>query len=235
MKKKYIAAGMLSVFFLFCLCPKAFAEPAAELSIRIEDLQQVGDAVEFSAVIDIGKPSEPYASLDFSIVSSNEESLHIVDLSETGDKSSLAFEFSPDYGGVYHEGRAGEADGSVSYLVGLFSQESGNNIEDEINICSVRFRYTGDSEEELSLENLKLVYKNPEGDIVGVPLDGSVSQPISHDKLVRLTDEPTPLAGDRSEDDVFSSSVVYALVAAVALIVALIILRANRKSRRNYR
>ena len=242
MKKKHIAACLLSVAALFCLCPGAAATPAADLSMQIADWEQVGDAVEFNVVIDIGTPSEPYASLDFSIVSSNEERLHIVDLSEIRDKSKLAFDFSPDYGGVYHKGRIDEADGSVSYLVGLFSQTSGNNIMDETNICSVKLRYSGDLEQELSLENLKLVYKNPDGEITGVTSEAKVSQNISQSSFVQIPDETSPLSDEPAalsdspvslpEDGASPSVFVYILTAAAVLIVALIAFRKRQRSKR---
>ena len=192
-RKKYIIAGFLLAVLLLCMCPQATAAPAADLSMQITDFEQVGGAFEFNVEISIAKPSEPYASMDFSIVSSNEESLHIVDLSAAGDKSKLAVEFTPDYGGAYHKGRINEADGSVSYLVGIFSRESGNKIAEETGVCTVRFSYTGDAEAELSLDGLKLIYKNPEGEITGVPMDNSVSQTISQENLEYLSDAAVPL------------------------------------------
>ena len=229
MRKSHVLAALLSALFLCCLCPQALAAPAADLSMRITDRQQVGDAVEFSAVIDIGKPTEPYASLDFSIVSSNEESLHIVDLSENGDKSNLAFEFSPDYGGVYHKGRINEEDGSVSYLVGLFSQETGNNITDETNICTVRFRYTGDAEEELSLEGLKLVYKNPQGEITGAASEVVVSQPILYDRFERVSVSEIPLGSAEPGEKAPPTAFILGTVAVVLIASAIIVLRLRAK------
>ena len=237
MKKKHVSAGLLLVLFLFCLCPTALAAPAAELSMTITDMERVGDAVEFNVVIDIAKPSEPYTSLDFNIVSSNGESLHIVDLSEQEDKSSLAFEFTPDYGGVYHKGRVNEEDGSVSYLVGLFSQESGNNIAEGTNICTVRFRYTGDSEEEVSLAGLKLIYKNSEGEIAGASTEASVNLLISQENFEQFSDDEIPLENAENEEPAAAdaeemppssqspSPMVYALGAlAVALVISAIAL-----------
>ena len=236
MKKKHLVTGLLSAVFLFCICPKALAAPAADLSMQITEFEQVDDAVEFNVIIDVGKPSEPYASMDFSIVSSNEEHLHIVDLSANGDKSSLAFEFAPEYGGVYHKGRIDELNGSVSYLVGFFSQSSGNNIADETSICSVRFRYTGDSEEEISLENLKLVYKNPEGEITGASSDAKISRTIAPaapelpDSAVQIPDEEVPLGIMEPADGVIpetpssTSPVVYVLVAVIVVLAALVII-----------
>jgi len=187
MKKRLAALCLLYAISLICLTLPALAAPVAELSMRIADWQREGqydDAVIFDLEIDIGVPSEPYASLDFSIVSSDEAKLHIIDLSANGDKSNLAIDFSSEHSGVYHKGRVNEADGSVSYLVGLFSQSSGNNINTETSVSTVKLRYTGDSMVELSLSDLKLVYKNAGGEITAAPSDKSISMQISHDSFV---------------------------------------------------
>ena len=212
---------------------RAIAAPAAELTMHISDWEQVDEAVELNLVIDIGSPSEPYASLDFNLVSSSEEHLSVVDLSEAGDKSKLAFDFSPDYGGAYHAGRIDEASGSVRYLVGIFSQSSGNNIAAETNICVVRLRYTGDLEQELSLENLKLIYKNTDGEITSTALEARVSQSISPADFAQITNEPTPLLG--LEDGASFSGIVYILMIPVALIVAWILLKSGKLGSKNPR
>ena len=228
--KKHLVTGLLLAVFLFCICPKAFAAPTADLSMQITEYEQVGDAVEFNVIIGVGKPSEPYASLDFTISSSDEERLHIVDLSASKDKSPLAFEFTPEYGGVYHKGRINEIDGSVSYLVGFFSQASGNNIADEANICSVRFRYTGDSEEEISLENLKLVYKNPKGEIAGVTSDAKISRtivPADPSSSVQVSDDETLLGSMDISGNTLpesTSPVVNILGAATVVLAVLVII-----------
>ena len=187
MKKRLAALFLLFAISFICLTPSAVAAPVAELSMRIADWQrdgQDGDSVIFDLEIDIGVPSEPYASLDFSIVSSDEAKLHIIDLSANGDKSKLAIDFLSEHSGVYHKGRINESDGSVSYLVGLFSQSSGNNINAETNISTVKLRYTGDSMVELSLSDLKLVYKNADGEITAAPSDKSVGMQISQDRFI---------------------------------------------------
>ena len=237
MRKKYFTVCLLLMIFSFCLASGALAAPVADLTMHIADLEQIDGGVEFNVVIDIGKPSDPYASLDFNIVSSSEEHLSIVDLSEAGDKSRLAVDFSPDYGGAYHKGRIDETDGSVSYLVGIFSRNSGNNITDETNICTVRFRYTGSLDQELLLENIKLIYKNSDGEITSTPLEKNVSQSVSLTELVQIDDGLTPLSGDvmsLSESGASPSVVVYMLIASAALIVALILIwrwqRVKRKS-----
>ena len=235
MRKKCLIACLLLVIFSSCFASVAFAAPDAELAMSIEDWEQIGDAVEFNAVIDIGKSSEPYASLDFNIVSSSEEDLSIVDLSDTGDQSKLAVDFSPDYGGAYHNGRVDETDGSVRYLVGIFSRNSGNNITDETNICTVRFRYTGSLEQELSLENLKLVYKNSEGKITSVAPEAKVSQSISSTEFVEISNGVTPLLGDvvASPEGVSLSMMIYVLMASEVLIVAVALFLKWQKRKEN--
>ena len=187
MKKRLAALCLLFAISLICLTPSVLAAPVAELSMRIADWQRDDhddDSVIFDLEIDVGVPSEPYASLDFNIVSSDEAKLHIIDLSANGDKSKLAIDFSSEYSGVYHKGRVNEADGSVSYLVGLFSQSSGNNINAETSVSTVRLRYTGDSVVDLSLSDLKLVYKNGDGEITAAPSDKSVRMQISLDRFI---------------------------------------------------
>ena len=219
MGKKYFVTCLLLVLCSFCLTSVALAAPTAYLSMHIADWEQIGDVVEFNVIIDIGKPSEPYASLDFNIVSSSKEHLSIVDLSEAGDESRLAFDFSPDYGGAYHKGRLDEANGSVSYLAGIFSQNSGNNITAETNICTVKFRYTGNLEQELSLENLKLIYKNSDGKITSVAPEGNISKNISPADFVQSSDRTSPLSGN------IITPIVYVLVASVTLIVVFVVFR----------
>ena len=130
-----------------------------------------------------------------------------------------------------------EAEGSVSYLAGIFSRNSGNNITDETNICTVRFRYTGSLDQELLLENIKLIYKNSDGEITSTPLEKNVSQSVSLTELVQIDDGLTPLSGDvmsLSESGASPSVVVYMLIASAALIIALILIwrwqRVKRKS-----
>ena len=235
MKRKYFLSCILSVVLLFSLISSALAAPAAELSMHIVDWEQLEDAVEFSIAIDIGEPSEPYASLDFNIISSSEEHLSVVDLSETGDNSKLAFEFSPDYGGAYHKGRLDETRGSVSYLAGIFSQSSGNNITTATRVCTVRLRYTGSVEQELSLENLKLIYKNSDGEITSVAPEMKVSQSISMAEFAQLPSENAPSTGDETtaaegKDATSTSVIVYILLACAAIIVIAVFVFLKRKS-----
>ena len=231
MRKTCFTVCLFLVIFSFCLAFNAVAAPTADLAMHIADCEQIGDAVEFNVVINIGDPSEPYASLDFNIVSSSEEYLSIVDLSEVKDKSRLAVEFVPDYGGAYHKGRIDEADGSVSYLVGIFSRNSGNNITAETNICTIRFRYTGSAAQELSLENLKLVYKNSNGEITGVSSEAKTIQSISPTELVHISNGLTPLFGNASEleDSALPSTIIYILIVSAAMIVALILFGKRKK------
>ena len=237
MYTKRVMAGLISAALLLCLCPAAKAAPTAELRMEVGDYETVDGGVMFTLNIGIDAPSEPYASLDFSIVSGNGARLHIVDLSEEADSSELAFEFTPEYGGVYHRGRTDETSGAVSYLVGLFSRESGNNIADASHICAVKLLYTGDSAVQLSLENLKLVYKNAEGDITGAPSGAVVSQSISPERFPSLdgetmTETMTPLAGAMSWFETASTSPVcyVAAVAALAIVALVYVQRTKRKA-----
>ena len=220
MKRPYIVVvALLATLFLSI---SIYAAPAAELSMNITDVDVLDDTTEFTVNIGISKPSEPYASLDFSIVSSNSENLQIVDRSESGDRSNLDIEFpSEDYGGVYHKGRIDETSGAISYLVGVFSQESGNNISDEADICSVRFRYNGEAPAEISLDGLKLVYKNSNGDIDNAEAKTSIKQEVT---LEALSGNRVPLSSAALGQDSESPSLsgyVFIVIAAVAVLFAL--------------
>ena len=246
MKKQPTAVRfcVLIIVILTSYSSPVLAAPTAELSMTITDWQQVDDAVEFDLEINVGMPSEPYASVDFNIVSSNEKQLHIADLSENGDKSKLSIEFTSDYAGVYHKGRINEDDGSVSYLVGLFSQSSGNNITDKTSVGSVKFRYSGDLAQELSLCNLKLVYKNKDGEITGASSNAIVSMQVSPDMFTAIADIPDrsgeiainlpnseiPFSDSGPLVKTLPAKAILAIIAATILVLVIIIYQIKLKS-----
>ena len=196
MRIKFIitAVMVLSVFAVLTLSGGALALPAADLRMSITELDVRDSATEFTMQIDVSAPSEPYASLDFNLVSSNSESLQIIDNSEAGDRSDLDIEFTPNFSGAYHKGRIDETSGAISYLIGIFSMEGGNKVTEGTNICSIRFRYTGEAEEQISLDNLKLVYKNTDGAIESVNHGEAVKYAIGPATFVQVPSEEVPLA-----------------------------------------
>ena len=205
---------LVSIF----LCIGATTAPSADLTMTITDSVTKNCAIEFTLKIDVAKSSEPYASLEFNIVSSNSQKLHIIDLSEEVGKSNLDIEFSPEFGGVYHKGRIDETRGTISYLVCLFSMENGNPISEKTNVCTVRFRYESDSAEEILLKDLKLVYKNADNIIDSAKIETNQKQAISNELFLDL---------NNSENN----TITYILITFVSILIFIIILRIVKRKK----
>ena len=193
MKKLSVAAAVIIAAFVM-LSASALAAPAATLQMALSDVAVAEDDIMFTVDISIDVPSEPYASLDFNLVSSDSGALSIAPKNPENESGGLDITFAEGYGSAYHNGRF---DGDVvRYLLGIYGRTSGNVITDATGICSVRMKYAGDAAQTLSVSDLKLVYKNPNGAIVSSPVTAELpSLDISRDSLLlAIEDEKPPLS-----------------------------------------
>ena len=216
MKKLSVAAAVNIMVFLM-LSISALAAPAAKLQMVLSDVAQAEDDILFTVEISIDSPSEPYASLDFNLVSSDSSALSIAPKESGG----LDITFADGYGSAYHNGRFN--DGEVRYLLGIYGRTGRNVITDATDVCSVRMRYTGEAAPMLSVADFKLVYKNPNGVIVSAPVTAEIPAiEISRESLLlAIGDEATPLSdGGLSGIGVLQVSVLLLLlvIGAVALL-----------------
>ena len=164
---KKVFSSVICVMMLFALVLTVSAAPDAEVSMTVTNAVREGDDVILTVDISIGSSAEPYASLDFNLVSSDSEQLSVAKKNSDGDADALDISFVPEYGGAYHKGRIDDASGEIRYLVGVYAQSSGNIISDATNLCTVKLRYSGEEMQTLSIEDMRLVYKNASGEIVG--------------------------------------------------------------------
>ena len=164
--KKYRITALFLALFLLTTSMCVFAEPQTDMRVTISDVIEIEEGILFTVNIRLEKPSEPYASMDFYLVTSDAEQLFIKQKPETDKKNNLAVEFSSDFGGAYHEGRVDEKTGATRYLFGIFSFKSGNPIFEAVDVCSVWMLYKGENPQTLNIENMKFVFQNDAGDIV---------------------------------------------------------------------
>lgn len=214
----------------------ALAAPAADMKAELSDFTADGDGMLFTLSVAMGAPSEPYASLDFNLVCSDNEMLAIVDNSEQGDRSNLDISFPPAHGSAYHKGRIDELTGAISYLIGIFSPVGGNAITDETEVCTVKLRYTGDEPQTLSLAGLKLVYKDAEGNITSVNGFDDIEFVIDESLFAAMGDKPAsgiwaglPLGAAQAPGGTNAWLIVgIALAVAAAAVVAFLVIRKRK-------
>ena len=223
--RKFVVLA-LSALLTLTLQVNVFAAPFAEMSMNVSDVVDTGDGLEFTLNIDISEPSEPYSSLDFNLVSSDYECLAIVDNSQSGDRSDLDITFAPGYGNAYHKGRIDDASNAVSYLLGVFSSSGGNAITGETNICGIRMHYTGQAAQELSIRDLKLIYKTSDGLIDSVAIESDALLTVTPDIYVEIARDDTPLS-QWPEDPVVQESSddgpgTYWYIAGIIIVIAAI-------------
>ena len=182
--------------------------PETRVDFSIADAVKEGEDIIVTVDIALETPSEPYASLEFNLVSSNHEDLAIINLGEDQENPDLDITFNPDYGQAYHKGRPDSDTGGYRYLMGIYSQTGGNLIDDAVEVCSVKLRYKGTVPQTLLIRDLKLVYLDDVG--------GVASAPINTDDAV-LTIDPSLV---KSNFPIW----IVAIVAAVVVIAAVLLL-----------
>lgn len=231
---KRISSIIIFLVLAFLLATPAMAAPSAEMEVTLSDVQENEDGWLFTLNIEMLAPTEPYASLDFNLVCGDHEHLAIVDNSEAGDRSALDIKFTKDYGSANHKGRINSETGAISYLIGIFSQVSGNAIKEQTHVCAVTLCYTGSEPQSLSLEKLKLVYKDASGKITSVSDFPEVSFTIDPDFLanaaITIADGEDPLANMSASNIDPLLIVAFSLVAVLAAVIVLMLLR-NRKNK----
>jgi hypothetical protein len=164
------AALCLLACGLFASIPAvALAAPSAEAAMSVSKVEETGDGLVLTVDVAVGTPSEPYASLDFNLVTSDPDNLAIIDLSDGSGDPSLDISFPPGYGKAYHAGQDDPQTGGARYLIGIFSQTAGNNITEATPVCSARLLYKGDEPQSLSVRDMKLVYVDGEGGVAAAP------------------------------------------------------------------
>jgi len=184
--KKFFSTCLGAIVLIMSLwvAVPVLAAPNATASMSVTEVISDGEDIIFTVSIAISKPSEAYASLDFNLVSSSHDNLTIAN----GTGSALAISFVANYGSAYHPGK--EADnGGYSWLIGIFSQGSGNQISDATNICSVRLRYRGTAPQTLSIKDMTLNYLDSAGNVLSTVLSTD-SVKLTIDRSL-LSSEPT--------------------------------------------
>ncbi|MDR1059854.1 MAG: hypothetical protein LBL83_01280, partial [Clostridiales bacterium] len=145
---------------------EAYALPAAALSGRVHGAEaQEGGGFLFTLGVSVSESAEAYCAIDFNVVSSDYERLHILDLAASPDEKLFEISFAEDFGTAYHKGRVDEATGEIDYLIGIFDQNSQNGIKDAMEICGITFVYEGGAPQTVRLENLQLVYFDADGTV----------------------------------------------------------------------
>lgn len=161
---------LISIIALITLSVPAYALPDASVKMAIRDAKWEGEEIIFTVDISIDSPSEPYSSLDFNLVSSNNEKLSIINKNPGSDNGALDITFAEKYGSAYHPGRFDESSGEGRYMMGIYSQTGKNDITEATDVCSVRMKYSGTDTQVLSISDLKLVYENANGAIVNTAI-----------------------------------------------------------------
>ena len=226
--RRFLVLVVCAVWGLL-LAVSALAVPDAEVSMVISDAVREKDNIVFTVSISADSPTETYASLDFKLVSSDGEKLSVVEkASESGD---LDIYFTPDYGGAYHKGRTGGSGSELSYLIGIYAQTGGNVISDATDICSVRMRLTGEETQTLSIEDMKLIYKNTDGEIVGEPISMELPTLYIDDGITHAPIPGSGAAGRLSEsDNTAMHPALYMLIGVVlAAVIAILVTRVKKK------
>jgi hypothetical protein len=191
-----VIIGVLTAFAISVplLAAPVYAAPSADPLIRVISAEREGEDVVVTVGIAIGAPSEPYASLDFNLVSSDPAQLSIIDLNDDAEVTTLDITFAPGYGNAYHSGRDYEATGGYGYLMSIYAQSAGNQIAGATDICSVRLRYHGEETQTLQVRDMKLVYVDEAGGIVAtyIPSDSDILA-IDASLATEIGDQAIPL------------------------------------------
>ncbi|MDR2671363.1 MAG: hypothetical protein LBC26_06560 [Oscillospiraceae bacterium] len=230
------------------LTPAARAAPSAEVALSIADaVYESGESGDIIVTVDIavGAPTEPYASLDFNLVSSDYEHLRILDLDDDEKVTALDIMFTPDYGQAYHRGRVDEETGGYRYLMGIYAQTGGNLIAGATDVCTVRLRYRGEETQTLQLRDVKLIYIDDTGGVGDAPVDSSFALlTIDRHVMTAVDGQDVPLGSMPAWDEPVTVPatgdvpalwiVLSALAGAAAVLAAVIIMRwvhAKKRSR----
>jgi hypothetical protein len=223
-----VIIGVLTAFAISVplLAAPVYAAPFADPLIRVISAEREGEDVVITVGIAIGAPSEPYASLDFNLVSSDPAQLSIIDLNDDAEVTSLDITFTPDYGNAYHSGRDYEATGGYGYLMSIYAQSAGNQITGATDICSVRLRYHGDEVQTLQVRDMKLVYVDEAGSIVAtyIPSDSAVLT-IDAGLVAQIGEQDVPLGAPAS-----GPPPAFWIVLAAIVVVAIAILLRRKKA-----
>ena len=182
--------AMVLIMSLWVSVP-VLAAPTAVVDMSISDAVLSGDDLLVTVNIALSKPSEGYASLDFYLVSSSYEHLAIASGKGPND---LDITFAQGYGGTSHKGKT-DSDGiGYRWLMGIFSQVSGNRITESVEVCTVNLCYRGTAPETLSLKDMTLNYLDGEGKVLSTVLSTD-SAKLTIDRSL-LSPEPTNPATD---------------------------------------
>ena len=150
MKKKLLSVclGALVTIGLLIASISVLAAPSAGPSMTLAGVTVDGSDLIVNVDIAIGSPSEPYASLDFNLVSSSSASLTL---------ESVTYPNLPGISGAANLTGTAEGNGH-RWMIGIASTGgAGNLITGAVDICTVRLRYSGSASQTLSLRDMKLI------------------------------------------------------------------------------
>ncbi len=218
MKSIFITIAALCV-----LAVSALAAPSAEVALNVLDAETLDGQCTLTVEIAVTAPGEPYASLDFNLITSSYDSLRVVDLDDDPEVTDLDIDFAPGYGNAYHGGQDDPATGGYRYLIGVFSQSTGNNITDAVTVCTLRLSYSQGASATLQVRDLKLVYVDKEGGVAAAPVASeNAVLTIDGDTLALLDGDSVPLEGAQTPlSDAPASSFSWILYAVIALAAAI--------------
>ncbi|MDR0818602.1 MAG: hypothetical protein LBN43_03400 [Oscillospiraceae bacterium] len=223
MKKKLVSVMSVLALAIPFFAITAFAAPSTEVTFGVSEAIADGNDIIVTVDIAVTSPTEPYASLDFNLVSSDYEHLAILDLDDDEEVTELDIAFAPDYGQAYHSGRFDDETSGYRYLIGIYSQSSGNQITEATEVCSVRLRYSGDITQTLLIRDMKLVYIDDVGGVASAPINSdSAILTIDSNVLRELTNDPIPLGSEPVSNELASTSgIPFAVWIAVGVLVVL--------------
>jgi hypothetical protein len=234
---KKILTAIICALVLAAFPIMAFAAPSAEVGLTVTDAVNDSDDIIITVDIAISEPSNPFASLDFNLISSDYNSLSIVDLGDT-EAVNLDISFTQEYGHMVHNGRADEATGGYRYLIGIYSQSGGNLINEATDICSVRLRYSGDEVQTLSVSDLKLVYIDSSGEVTSAKINTeSVSLSIDNNIVAEFDETEVPFSqsvvfGEPEDDRPVVLWVIIAVLATAVVALSAAVAVITRKKKR---
>ena len=222
MKKLFVQ--FLTLCLLACTITTMFtavahAIPTAEVSMEIKDVEVADDGFIFTLDITVAKPSEPYASLDFNLITSDYATLSIIDLNGDPEVTELDIDFAPGYGKAYHPGEEDSDTGGHRYMMGIFTQAANNGISDEMTICSVKMHYHGDATQTLRIRDMKLVYVNSAGGVASSPIISSNALASVDNDILRGMIETVPESSDQNSNIILVVLAVIVCAGAVFLFI----------------
>lgn len=227
-----VIIGILTAFAISLpqIAAPVYAVPSAEPSLRITNAEREGEDILVTVEAAIGAPNEPYASLDFSLVSSDPAQLSIIDLDDDAEATVLDITFTPAYGNAYHSGRTYGETGGYGYLMAIYSPSAGNQITGAVDICSVRLRCHGTEAQTLRIRDMKLVYIGEAGGIAYTYIDSEAAVVTIDSSLAQaLGDSGVPLAAPaRGLHPVWIVLGVIVVIALLALLRAKLLRKAKQ-------